>query len=83
MIETMILLTVMNLGFTGYTYYKHKQLETIVLYGNYPSDFPGDPRVPSPDTAPVSFKPRPGGVEKKAPIVRSDEDLFNLEKNND
>jgi hypothetical protein len=81
MIETMILISFLNLGFTGWTYYKHKQLETIVLYGNFPSDFPGDPRVPSPDTSPVSLKPRPGGVEKRAPIARTDADLFELEKN--
>lgn len=86
MFETLIVIMVINLGFTGYTFFKHKQLETIVLYGTFPGGFPDDPRVPEPDTVPAPepkmMQPRPAGEVKRKPISRTDAQLFDLEKNN-
>lgn len=86
MLETLIVLMVVNMGFTGYTFYRHKQLETVVLYGTFPGGFPDDPRLPAPDTiptpAPKYMAPRPSGEVKRVPIRRTDSDLFDLENNN-
>jgi hypothetical protein len=82
MIETLIVISVLNFGLGIYNYVKHKELEVIVLYGNYPSDFPDDPRLDDADLSvlPKAIKPRPGGKVKIQPVSMSDEDLFELEK---
>lgn len=86
MLETLVVLMVINMGFTSYTFFKHKQLETVVLYGTFPGGFPDDPRIPAPDTVPAPepkyMAPRPGGTVRKAPVKKSDAQLFELEKNN-
>jgi hypothetical protein len=75
MIEAMAVLFILNLGFSGYNFYCFKRLETVVLFGNFPSEFPADSR---PDPVPV-LRPRAGGQIRKAPIARNDEELFRLE----
>ena len=79
MIEAMIVLLVLNLGLGGYNYVLHKKLETIVMFGNYPSNFPNDPRTESPKVRDIG--PRAGGQIRKAPIARNDEELFEIENN--
>jgi hypothetical protein len=83
MLETLIVLTVLNFTVGVYNFVKHRELEVIVFYGNYPGNFPDDPRNDDDADLPKSMKlkiPRPGGKVKIKPISLTDEDLFELEK---